>query len=310
MELRQLSYFVRLAEHLHFGRAARALGVSPAALSMQLQALERSLDVRLVDRNKHSVALTTAGELFLAEARRILAQTELARATARRAGRGELGSIRIGYVISAACAGVVQRLLHAYHSDFPEISLSLSELESPEQIRLLTAGSLDACIVRTVTGDLEAVDVLPLLTEPMVIALPSNHNLASKSALRARDLAGESFIVPQFQLEVGFARHLLAIGDAAGFSPEIAIPTRDFLTALTLVGAGLGIAVVPESVQLLGLPRIVYRKPTDVTEVSHLSLVLRRNDRSPAVAQLRGRARRLIERGPTAPHRRPGVKNS
>ena len=113
MELRQLTYFVTLADQLHFARAAELLDLAPSALTMQLQALERSLGVRLVNRTKRSVALTEAGVQFLGEARATLAQAERARTTARRAGRGELGTIKMAYVFSAACAGVVQRLLRA-----------------------------------------------------------------------------------------------------------------------------------------------------------------------------------------------------
>jgi DNA-binding transcriptional LysR family regulator len=190
------------------------LDLAPSALTMQLQALERSLGVRLVNRTKRSVALTVAGVQFLHEVRATLAQVQRAQIIARRAGRGELGTIKLAYVFSAACAGIVQRLLGAYHRAFPEMDLTLSELESPEQIRLLLEGSLDACIVRSVTGDPDAVDTLPLLAEPIVIALNPDHPLARRATLEARELA-------------------------------------------------------------------------DVTETSALSLVCRRNERSPAVEQLR-----------------------
>jgi DNA-binding transcriptional LysR family regulator len=287
VELRQLTYFVTLAEHLHFARAAEVLDLAPSALTTQLQALERSLGVRLVNRTKRSVALTVAGVQFLHEARATLAQVQRAQIIARRAGRGELGTIKLAYVFSAACAGIVQRLLGAYHRAFPEMDLTLKELESPEQIRLLLEGSLDACIVRSVTGDPNGVDTLTLLAEPIVIALNPDHPLARRATLEARELARESFIAPQFQREVGFGGHLLAIGAGAGFTPEVGTHTRDFLTTLALVGAGLGIAAVPKSLQLLHLPRVVFRELADVTETSTLSLVCRRNERSPAVEQLR-----------------------
>jgi DNA-binding transcriptional LysR family regulator len=187
----------------------------------------------------------------------------------------------------AAASWAPSRWLGAYHRAFPEMDLTLSELESPEQIRLLLQGSLDACIVRSVTGDPNAVETLPLLSEPIVIALNPEHPLARRATLAARELARESFIAPQFQREVGFGAHLLAIGAGAGFTPEVGTQTRDFLTTLALVGAGLGIAAVPKSLQLLHLPRVVFRELADVTEMSTLSLVCRRNERSPAVEQLR-----------------------
>jgi DNA-binding transcriptional LysR family regulator len=287
MELRQLAYFVTLAEQLHFARAAEILDLAPSALTMQLQALERSLGVRLVNRTKRSVALTAAGTQFLLEARATLAQAERAKTTARRAGRGELGTVKMAYVFSAACAGVVQRLLSVYHKKFPAMTIALSELESPEQIRLLLAGALDACVVRTVTGDPDAVDSLALLTEEILIALAPGHPLATHSVIPASALASEAFIAPQFQHEAGFGRHLYSIGKQVGFTPEVSLQTRDFLTTLTLVGAGLGIAAVPECFTHLHLPNVIYRKLASVNELSTLSLVFRRGERSPAVTQLR-----------------------
>jgi DNA-binding transcriptional LysR family regulator len=287
MELRQLTYFVTLAEQLHFARAAELLDLAPSALSMQLQALERSLGVRLVNRTKRSVALTEAGVQFLVEARATLAQAERAKTTARRAGRGELGTIKMAYVFSAACAGVVQRLLKAYHKNFPEITILLNELESPEQIRLLTTGALDACVVRTVTGDPEAVESLPMLTEEIWLALAPSHALATEPIIHASKLAPEAFIAPQFQHEAGFGRHLVSIGQQAGFAPEVTLRTRDFLTTLALVGAGLGVAAVPQCFTNLRLPNVIYRKLAGVSESSTLSLVFRRGERSPALTQLR-----------------------
>jgi DNA-binding transcriptional LysR family regulator len=287
MELRQLTYFVTLAEHLHFGKAAEALDLSPSALSMQLQSLEKTLGVRLVHRTKRSVSLTSAGVIFLGEARATLAKAAQAALAAQRAGRGEIGSLRVGYVISAACAGIVQRLLGTYHSAFPEMTVWLSEVESPEQIRLLSEGTLDACIVRTVTASPEAFDTIQLACERLAIALPMKHALARKPRLIARDLMQQPFIVPQFQREIGFARHVLAIGSRAGFTPEVAVQTRDFLTALTLVGAGFGVAAVPRSIQMLKLPNVVYRDLDDVAEESALSIVFRRADPSPPVVRLR-----------------------
>ena len=193
----------------------------------------------------------------------------------------------MAYVFSAACAGVVQRLISACHRTLPDIIVSLSELESPEQIRLLLTGALDACVVRTVTGDPNAVETIHLLTERIVIALPTGHPLAARSTLGARELARESFIAPQFQHEAGFGRHLFSIGRQAKFSPAIGIQTRDFLTTLALVGAGLGIAAVPQCLLSLQLPGVTYRQLSDVIETSTLSLVFRRGERGAAIAQLR-----------------------
>ena len=296
MELRQLRYFIALADHLHFGRAAEFLELTPSALSMQLQALERELGVKLVQRTKRSVALTAAGRLFLDEAHATLEQARRTETIARRAGRGEVGTLEIGYVISAACSGIAQRLLSDYHKAFPGVRVTLQQLESPLQIQLLEQGKLDACIVRSVAGDPDAFDRLVVLREEVVAALPSEHRLAREETVRARDLAGETFITPQFQRDFGFAKHLFSIGQKADFLPQVGLGTRDFITALTLVAGGSGVAVVPHSVRTLQIPGIVYRRFSDVNEESTLTMVFRRNDRSPFVTQLRKQAEGLAAR--------------
>ncbi|MBB5189408.1 DNA-binding transcriptional LysR family regulator [Silvimonas terrae] len=295
MELRQLRYFVTLAEHLHFARAAEALDLAPSALSMQLQTLERQLGVRLVARTKRSVALTAAGQLFLAEARNTLEQASRTEQIARRAGRGEVGTLQMGYVISAACAGVVQGILSAYRKQFPDVRITLQELESPLQIQLLYQGKLDACIVRTVAGDPDLFDRVELLQDHLMIALPHDHLLACSPAVQARDLINETFITPQFQREFGFARHLLTIGQQAGFTPHVGLHTRDFMTALTLVASGFGVAAVPASLAHLQIPGVVYLPLADAHETSALTMVFRRNEHSPLVMHLRRIAQALVQ---------------
>ena len=287
MELRQLKYFVTLAEHLHFSHAAALLELAPSALTMQLQRLELELGTRLVERTKRCVSLTSAGQLFLVEARATLYQAEQAKTVARRAGRGEAGEIRIGDVISAACSGVVQNLRSRFRSAAPSVSVNLQELESPLQVQLLEEGSLDACIVRTVAGDYDKVQRISLGSELTVIAVPAGHALLDHPGITLKDLAHERFIVPQFTGEPGFSRHLARIGEQAGFTPQIGHQTRDFITALTLVGAGYGIAAVPASVSALSMPGISYLPVCEILERSELFILFRRHERSPVVNRLR-----------------------
>ncbi|KWF24764.1 LysR substrate-binding domain-containing protein [Burkholderia pseudomultivorans] len=293
MDLRQLRYFVTLAEQLHFGNAAEALDIAPSALSMQIQSLERELGVRLLDRTKRSVSLCAAGTLFLDEAKRTLAAAENARRVAMMAGRGQIGALEVGYVASAAYAGIVQRLLARHGEQYPQVSTRLHLLDSPAQIRLLQQRDLDACIVRTHAGHRDETDRILLLRETLVVALPAGHPLAARESLRAADLANERFAAPQFGKEIGFARHLLEIGRVAGFIPNIEFPTKDFITALVHVGAGHGVAVVPQSIGALPLPGLVFRALTDVQDDAALYLVFRQHDASPFVSSLRNVALEL-----------------
>ncbi len=287
MDLKQLRYFVTLAEQLHFGNAAEMLDIAPSALSMQIQALERELGVRLLARTKRSVSLCAAGVLFLDEARHTLAAAENARRVATMAGRGQMGALEVGYVISAACAGVVQQLLLKHGERYPQVRTTLHSLESPAQIRWLQQRELDACVVRTAAGHRDEVDRILLLREKLVVALPERHRLAANSEVRSSELAHEVFTAPQFEKDIGFARHLLAIGRDAGFTPNIEFHTKDFLTALVHVASGHGVAVIPKSISSIQLPGLLFRELTDVQDDSELYLVLRRNDSSPIVTSLR-----------------------
>lgn len=283
MEIRQLTYFVAIADTLHFSRAAEALGLAPSALSMQLQRLERELGVRLVDRTKRSVSLTSAGKLFLAEARTALGQIEHAKRVASRAGRGEAGVIRIGYVISASCCGIVQDVLARFRALAPLVSIVLEEVSSPAQLQMLEEDKLDVCIVRTLVGTPDQVERIHLRTERIVIAVSSAHPILAQTDIRMRELAGESFIGPHFAQDIGFAAHLSHIGEQIGFVPKIGHHTRDFVTALTLVSAGLGIAAVPESVRSVAIPGVTFLSFDEIQVRSELTMMLRRHETSPVI---------------------------
>ncbi|MFM9913891.1 MAG: LysR substrate-binding domain-containing protein [Methylophilaceae bacterium] len=293
MELRTLRYFVKLAEHLHFSLAAEALDIAPSALSMQLQGLEKELGVKLVARTKRSVSLTGAGELFLVEAKATLQQAEQSMLIAKRAGRGEIGKLEVGFVMSAACSGIVQKLLSAYRLQYPYVQVNLQALESPLQIQLLEQGKLDACIVRNLYGNPDLFEHVTLLNEPIVAALSNTHPLARKANLKAIDLAQEAFIAPQFERDFGFNQHILAIGEKAGFTPRFNQRTKDFITTLTLVASGFGVAAVPQSVSALPIPGIAFRPFSDVTERSELMMLFRRHDTAPTIAHLRALAELL-----------------
>lgn len=152
MDLKQLRYFVTVAEQLHFGNAAALLDIAPSALSMQIQAVERELGVRLINRTTRSVSLSEAGRLFLDEAYKTLLAADNARRVAITAGRGQVGALEVGYVISAACAGIVQKLLLRHRQRAPDVRTRLHSMDSPAQIESQRQRKLDACIVRTTAG--------------------------------------------------------------------------------------------------------------------------------------------------------------
>ncbi|MEI5522960.1 LysR family transcriptional regulator [Streptomyces brasiliscabiei] len=292
MELRWLTSFVTVAEDLHFGQAADRLYLAPSALSAQIKALETELGVRLIDRGRRSrIRLTGAGELFLPEARLTLAQVARAEAVGRRAGRGELGEAEIAYVASAAFSGVLTRVLADCGRHERDVTLRVRELETPAQLAALGSGRIDVGFLRWRPEYPPELTAVPLLTEEMVLALPAEHRLGGLTAVPAAELAGERFVVPHFDEEHDFRDQLGQVADAGGFPPRLAPPVKDFVAALTLVGGGLGVALVPESVCRVRMPGVVHRPLADVSLTTRLVGVHRRDENSPAVRRVIRRLR-------------------
>ena len=285
MELRHLRYFVAVAEELHFGRAAERLRIAQSALSTQIQALERHLGVRLLQRSKRSsVALTDAGMLVLEEARRTLRQAERTELVGRRAGRGELGRVEIGYVVSAALAGVLSSTVSNFRRNHPAVDIRVQELATPRQLDELAAGRLDVGILRPRPRYPLGIVAVRLLREPLMIALPQGHPSAAGGvrSVRAAALAEEEFVAPYFEEESGFQEQIAEIGRHGGFAPRVVHRVRGFVTAASLVAAGVGVAVVPASLRCLQLPGVVYRPLADAAVSADLAAAFRRDERAKA----------------------------
>src|SRR5450830_1068037 len=189
MELRHFRCFAAAAETLHFARAAEQLGISPPALTKQIQEIERLLDVRLFQRTKRSVHLTSAGEVFREEVVRTLHQAALAEEAARRAGRGEIGRIEIGYIASAAYSGLLQSEVARFRSAFPQVQLNLIEAAMDSLPLLVSDGGLDLAFVRPPVLCPPEVSLLTLLHDDFVAALPQDCALAQQQILPAAALA-------------------------------------------------------------------------------------------------------------------------
>ena len=293
MELRWLESFVVVAEELHFARASDRLHLAPSALSAQIRALESHLGVRLVDRGRRTrPALTSAGELFLEEARLTLAQAARAEAVGRRAGRGELGHAQIAYVASAAFSGVLTDVLTRCTAPGTELTVQVSELETPAQLEALACGDIDVGFLRWRPEYPPEVTATCLLTEKVVLAVPATAPLAAYEAVPAALLRDEQFVAPYFDEEFGCRDQILEVAERGGFTPRCAPPVRDFIAALTLVGGGLAVALVPDSLRLVRIPGVTYRPLADVTLTTRLVGAYRKGETSPAV---RGVIRRLRE---------------
>lgn len=279
MELRQLRYFVTVAEQANFNRAAVALRVAQPALSRQVMNLEKELGVTLLERLPRGVKATPAGQAFLERARRILAEVESARRHARDAERGDIGLLRLGFNAIAVRNPVVPEALRRFRAARPGVQLSLNTLTSPEQLRRIYDGTLDVGFLYTPPAAHPELDFFEIAPYRMVVALPRKHRLASKRTLRVGDLRDEPFVWLARMKLPWIHDQLIAECLGKGFSPRIAQEADDAEALLSLVSVGLGVAFVhPE--QRTPLREVVYRELTDLSLVWPLYLCWRREGAS------------------------------
>ena len=288
MELRHLRHFVAVAEAGHVTRAAEHLGMQQPPLSQSIRALETELGVQLFRRKPRGVALTDAGETLLAEARAILAHVERAKTASQRTARGEQGRLGIGFTSSAPFLPFVPRVIRAFRDAHPLVSVSLEEDGTSELTQALRAERIDVAFIRTPLSDASGLEVHELLTEPMIVAVPAAHTLArSAHAVELRALADETFIVYRRPSGPGLYDTIFAACHTAGFSPQVGQEAPRIVATLNLVAAGVGVAIVPRSLQRMQLDGIAYRAVSDAPRLlAPLLLASRRGDPSAAVRRL------------------------
>jgi DNA-binding transcriptional LysR family regulator len=302
MELRHLRYFIAVAEERHVTRAAERLGMQQPPLSQQIRALERELDVQLFRRKPRGVELTDAGAALLADARAIFERIDHAFATTRRTARGELGRISVGFTSSAPFHPFVPRVIRAYREAFPRVSLTLEEGGTIELVEHLRSERIDAAFLRTALASEEGLAVTRLFQEAMVIALPREHPLASPGgadkALPLKALADETFIVYRRHTGPGLYDAILSACTRAGFSPHIGQEAPRIVSTLNLVAAGLGISLVPESLQRMRMDGVAFRHLSGAAQPkAPLYLASRRGETSSAVGKFLQLVRRSSRDG-------------
>jgi DNA-binding transcriptional LysR family regulator len=244
MELRQLRYAVAVAAHRHFTRAAAAVPVAQPALSHQIRLLEQELGVELFVRSRSGVRLTEAGEIFLLRARRALAEVDAAREEIA-AFRG-LASGRLVIGAMQALGGLdLPRLLAAFHAAHPGIDVSLREDSTRDMFTMALRGEIDLAIAALDIELPPGLEVLPLVREPVLAAVPAAHHLASLGAVAVRQLSHETFVL--FKEGTGLRAISERAAERAGFVPRVSFQVSNHDRMLALVGEGLGVALVPAS---------------------------------------------------------------
>lgn len=258
--MRHLRSFVVLAQELHFGRAARRLHIVQPALSKQMQLLEEEVGCRLLDRNRRGVALSEAGRLFLAEATQALEHVERAVETARRAGLGQLGRVRIGYSASAVHSGVLADVLARIEKRMPEVEVILERVEPWQQAARLLAKEVDFVIgPRTVEETDDRFRTRCLAEMEVNVALSAKHRLAAFDVVQSSDLKNEHFIEFAESEAEGYA----VVARLLGVAPQGVIAKTEALDVLALVQAGRGVCVLPAALSLPAFPQVVYKTLAD-----------------------------------------------
>lgn len=286
MDLRQLRQFVAVAEHLHFGRAAQALSMAQPPLSRTISALERELGVALFERSKRKVLLTGAGRALWPEAKSVLAAAARLADTARGAAAGEQGELALSFV-SIVDYSFLPDLLRRFTRRYPGVRVDLREATTDVQLAELRAGRGDCGILLgpVVVDEHDRVGAVQigaglayraLLSESMVLALPAAHVRAGQGApIALKTVAGEAFICSPRHVAPRLYDAIIGACAAAGFSPRIVQEAIQMQTIISLVSAGMGVALVPESIMSLKRPGVIYRRVRGARPLLEIGLAWR-----------------------------------
>lgn len=272
------------ADEGHVGRAATRLHLTQPTLSRQIAALERSLGVPLFDRTRRQLALTPAGEVFLAGARELVRRADELAAAAQRAHRGELGVLRVGFVQSATFAAL-PRLLSAFRAATPAVRVEVMAMTTLRQLDALADDRLDAGLLRPPVNAPD-LRLRTLSRDALYAALPGGHPLARRRRVSLSDLRDESFIL--YERESGPSVHDTIVGHcrAAGFSPRIVQEAVDVQTIVALVAAHLGVSLLIAPTPHTDEAAVVYRPLAEDLPRWEMALAWSVHNTSPVLARL------------------------
>ncbi|GAB3456030.1 LysR family transcriptional regulator [Massilia terrae] len=261
IDLKQLKYFLAVAEEKSFSRAAERLHISQPPLSQQIQKLENELGVRLFARTTRSFELTAAGKALMSEASDLMSRMRVTIETVRQIDRGELGRLRIG-IVGSAMWGPLPKLLDEFQRRFPRVTWTLHELGPHDQVEALRSKQIDVGFWREPRNDDDEMKQAGLrqelcFRENVCVAVNEHHRLATQEAIELSELAGEPILTLALDRSA-FARHLMQSCASAGFTPAIFQEALEPQTVLAMVGAGLGVALMPETTARVVWPGVVF----------------------------------------------------
>ena len=281
MEFKQIRTFVALAECLHFGHAAEQLGIAQPHVSRRIRQLEDDLGVALFLRNRRNVKLTEAGRVFLAEARRMLADAELARERTKQGALGHRGRLDLG-LIASAMLGVLPTILHAFRSRYPDVHIAVREFDIAGLMEALAGGATDAGFVHPPLRLPAALGQIVLERDPLVAVLPVGHRLAGAKSIALAELADDPWILFQRDNSTAIYDRIMAICERAGFLPKVVLEAGPVPTRLGLVASGFGVHLVHKAWEIMRYPGIVYVPIHPTTTIAH-ACYWRKSDSNPVL---------------------------
>jgi DNA-binding transcriptional LysR family regulator len=256
--IRHLWLFLAVAEEQHFGRAAKRLGMSQPPLTEQIQVLEQALKVKLFERSRRGAQLTPVGAAILPAVRKFAEQLERLELAVREATAGQTGVLTIG-AISSAMLDVLPPLVERLKADYPQLTVSVKEIDSVDAVPALEAGDVDLAFAR-LEGDLgTSIQAMPLTEDRLAVALPRSHAMATMPRIRLAALGEEAFVMFSRQVSPVYFDCLVAACRASGFSPRILHEVRSVASQIAFVGCGQGIALVPSTLKKLAPENVVVR---------------------------------------------------
>ena len=284
MELRHLRYFVAVAEEKNFTRAAERLHIAQPPLSRQIQQLEEELEVQLIEKGSRPSRLTEAGRFFYAHAQELLSKAADLKTMTQRVGKIER-TLSIGFVASTLY-GLLPEIVRRFRERYQAVEISFHEMTTMEQLQALKEGRIDVGFGRLKRED-AAIRRIVLREEPLIVALPMGHRLAAQAGpLKMNDLLHDPLIVYPKAPRPSFADQVLATFSDRMIVPQQVIEVRELQIAIGLVGAGQGIAIVPDSLQGMKRNDVVYRTIDDRQAISPIIFSVRLMDRSEELSNM------------------------
>ena len=284
MELRLLHYFVTLAEELHFSHAAQRLSISQPPLSVAIKQLEQELQAQLFERSSKGVRLTAAGEHLLAKARQLLALSRQAAQETRDVAQGTRGHLRLGFVGSSLYRGLPQAL-EQFQLAHPQVRVDMLEANSAEQILDLQQMRLDMALVHSIQPP-EGIASQLIVEEPFVVCLPERHALHASAAVDLAELRNDRLILFSSLVSPTYHQRIYEMCLAHGFAPEVRHEVRHWLSVISLVSLGQGVALVPAALERVGMPRLAFRPLLGSHPSSEMLAMWRRTPANPLVQAL------------------------